>query len=96
MCENNPIKDLLDSINSPKDVRNSIIDQYKHLDVNNITQLYIYGAGQDARNFIAICKNLGIKILGVYDDNIDREGENFEGHCIQCLQKYPIPALIHL
>ena len=45
--------------------------------------MYIYGAGQDARDVIHQCENADVRVLGVLDDNPERAGEEFEGHKIQ-------------
>ncbi len=79
----NPIQDLLAQVRSANDVRECIASQYGNIDLANLTECYIYGAGQDALLFIDNCHKSNIKILGVFDDDSKKIGQKFSQYTVQ-------------
>lgn len=79
----NLICELLGPIHSAADVRKRMQGQYDHLELGNLRQCYIYGAGQDARGFIERCHQLGVDVLGVFDDDPQKQGKEFVGYLVR-------------
>lgn len=80
---NNPVRDLLQGVETANDVRRCISSHYRHLDLDDFKECYVLGAGQDSLKFIENCKQLKIKVSGVFDDDSAKVGQEFAGYSIQ-------------
>jgi FkbM family methyltransferase len=66
--------------------------QYAHVGLNDLRQCYIYGAGQDASDFIERCHQVGVKVLGVFDDDPKKQGLSLGGYPIQATEALRDPG----
>jgi FkbM family methyltransferase len=77
-AENLSFSEKIQKIGVPEEIKNSIINPYKDI-LNNIREVYIFGAKELGKKFCDFFAEAGIKVLGFIDNDPEKQGKEFCG-----------------